>query len=309
VFVLHNADMSPSSLRLRTPIAALLVIGALLAAGCGGSGLADDPQAVLDAAKLPPSGPNAADLTVEFSPSAGGDGGLLGGPLTIEATSQGDQEQGVVADARVVIGPASLTVEAIANADNTWVLVGDTWYELGQSLPFDVGGIGTALGSLRESVVDPRAVAVEDIEGVECDRISGGLDSSALDADVLGGLLGGLPIDPSALLSGDAQIDLWVSRDDDVVRRIRIDASGEAGAGEASAGGDLVIDLTVVPSEVPEITPPADAEPITALLAELLGDQLGDLGDQLGDLGGLLGGLGGLGGLGVSSTMNAFPES
>jgi hypothetical protein len=289
-------------LLLSTVAAALLIV-----AGCGGNKLAEDPAAVLASATLPPAGPNASTLALEFSPTTGGEesgalGGLLGGPIAIEASSEGDQASGVVADARVLVGPATLNVNAMANADGSWIQVGDTWYELGGPLPLDFGSVGGAIGSVSESIADPRAIAVEDIGGIECDRISGTLDPAGLGADQLGALLGGLPINPSALLSGDAAIDVWVARDDDIIRRIRIDAGGEAGAGPATAGGRLLLDLTVLPGEVQEVTPPADAQPIRRLLLDLLGDQLGGLGglgDRLGDLGSLLGG----------ASLNAFPES
>jgi hypothetical protein len=295
---------------LRVLLLSALAVVMVALAGCGGSKLADDPAAVLRSATLPPAGPNSSTLTLEVTPTAGGSdgglGGLLGGPITIEASSEGDQREGVVADAKVTIGPAALNVNVLADGERSWVQVGDTWYDLGGPLPIDFGTVGGVVGSVSESIADPRAVALEDIGGVECDRISGTVDPAGLGADALGSLLNTLPLDISALLSGEATIDVWVSREDDVIRRIRIDADGEAGVGPATAGGGLLLDLTVLPGEVQTVVPPAETQPISRLLIDLFGDQSGCLGYQLGGQGDRLGDLGGLLG---RTTLNGFPES
>jgi len=294
----------------RLPVLALLalVLGAsgLLVACGGGSSLAEDPAAVLAEATLPPAGPNASTLKVEFSPGNGepeqsepdgsaddGFGALLGGPITIEATSEGDAAAGVTGDAKIAVGPANLSVAFRANADNTWLQVGEEWYQLGQPLGLDFAGITGAIGPLDEVVVDPKATAVEDIGGVDCDRITGRFNPAPGLTESLDGLAQALPfaIDTQGLAEGQAEISLWVSRDDGIVRRIQVQTDGAA-----DAAGNLTIDLTVVPAEAQPVTAPEGAKPITDLLISLLGDQLGGLGG-LGDLGGLLDGLGG-GGLG-----------
>ncbi|MFM8612278.1 MAG: hypothetical protein ACKOD0_06220 [Actinomycetota bacterium] len=288
---------------------ALLLLAAPLVAACGGSKLADDPQAILTEATLPPPGPNASKLSVEFTPgdatpadgaTTEGDplGGLLGGPIQIEATTEGDAEAGVTGDAKITAGPANIALAFRANQDNTWLQVGDAWYELGQPLGIDFAGLGGAIGPLSEVVTDPKATAVEEIEGVECDRIDGRFNPApGLTEQLQGAGDGlGLPLDLQGLAEAQAEISVWVSREDGVVRRIMVSTDGAA---DQAAGGDVKIDLTVVPAQAVEVTPPADAQPITDLLITLLGDQLGDLGDlggqlgDLGDLGGLLDGLGG----------------
>ncbi|MGA0123040.1 MAG: hypothetical protein ACO3KD_08585, partial [Gaiellales bacterium] len=163
---------------------ALLVLAVPVLAACGGSSLADDPQAVLAEATLPPPGPHAAKLSIRFTPGAAAPdqqegaqddplGGLLGGPIQIEATTEGDAEAGVIGDAKITAGPANIAVAFRANGDNAWLQVGDQWYELGQPLGIDFAGLGGAIGPLSDVVVDPKATAVEDIEGVDCDRIDG----------------------------------------------------------------------------------------------------------------------------------------
>ena len=289
---------------------ALLLLAAPLLAACGGSKLADDPSAVLAEATLPPPGPNASKLSVEFVPGDAAPpqdgaateedplGGLLGGPIQLEATTEGDAEAGVTGDAKITAGPANIALAFRADKDNTWLQVGDEWYELGQPLGIDFAGLGGAIGPLSEVVVDPKATAVEEIEGVECDRIDGRFNPAPGLTEQLQGTGDGLglPLDLQGLAEAQAEISVWVSRDDGVVRRIMVSTDGAA---DQAAGGNVTIDLTVVPAQAVEVTAPQGAKPITDLLVTLLGDQLGDLGDlggqlgDLGDLGGLLDGLGG----------------
>ena len=298
----------PSRIPALVLIALAILVAPVLAA-CGGSKLADDPQAVLSEATLPPPGPNASKLVVEFTPgdaapqdgaTAQDDplGGLLGGPIQIEATTEGDAEAGVTGDAKITAGPANIALAFRANKDNTWLQVGDQWYELGQPLGIDFAGLGGAIGPLSEVVVDPKATAVEEIEGVECDRIDGRFNPApGLTEQLQGAGDGlGLPLDLQGLAEAQAEVSVWISREDGVVRRIMVSSDGAA---DQAAGGDVKIDLTVVPAQAVEVTAPQGAKPITDLLVTLLGDQLGDLGDlggqlgDLGDLGGLLDGLGG----------------
>lgn len=286
------------------PFLALIGIATALAA-CGGSSLASDPGKVLQEAKLPPAGPNASTLTATFTPTADaadgggttttqGDGplgqlgGLLGGPITIESTTQGDAATGVTADAKITAGPIELPLTARANKDNAWVQLNGQWYELGSPLGIDFGSVGGLLGELPALIKDPKATAVEDIDGVMCDRISGTIDPEASATDALGTQLENLPLDLSALAAGKAEVSVWVGQDDRVIRRIQINT---AGSGDTAAAGGLLVDLTVVPAEAVEVTAPADAKPIS----DLLGALLGGAGGGLGGLGDLLGG--GLGGL------------
>ena len=293
---------------------ALIAIATALAA-CGGSSLASDPGKVLQEAKLPPAGPNASTLTATFTPMAeaadGGGatttqddgplgqlGGLLGGPITIESTTQGDAATGVTVDAKITAGPIELPLTARANKDNAWVQLNGQWYELGSPLGIDFGSVGGLLGELPALIRDPKATAVEDVDGVACDRISGTIDPEASATDALGTLLENLPLDLSALAAGKAEVSVWVGQEDRVIRRIQINT---AGSGDTAAAGGLLVDLTVVPAEAVEVTAPADAKPISDLLGSLLGGGVGGLGD-LGDL--LGGGLGGfdLGELGGALT-------
>ena len=308
----HNEDMQ--RLPRIVSFLALIAIATALAA-CGGSSLASDPGKVLQEAKLPPAGPNASTLTATFTPMAeavdGGGatttqddgplgqlGGLLGGPITIESTTQGDAATGVTVDAKITAGPIELPLTARANKDNAWVQINGQWYELGSPLGIDFGSVGGLLGELPALIRDPKATAVEDVDGVACDRISGTIDPEASATDALGTHLENLPLDLSALAAGKAEVSVWVGQEDRVIRRIQINT---AGSGDTAAAGGLLVDLTVVPAEAVEVTAPADAKPISDLLGSLLGGGVGGLGD-LGDL--LGGGLGGfdLGELGGALT-------
>jgi hypothetical protein len=181
------------------------------------------------------------------------------------------------------------------NADDTWVLVGGQWYALGQPLGIDCGGIGGQIGEIAQLSRDPKAVAVEKVGDIECDRISGKLEPGADLTDQLGELAENLPVDLGALAKGDADVSVWVGRSDGLIHRVQLST---AGSGDVQQTGGLTIDLSVLPADPVTIEAPANAKPITDLLTGLLGDAsgLGDLGGLLEglDLGQLLGGAGGL---------------
>ena len=292
----HTADMQ----RLFRVIPFLALIALTLAlAACGGSSLASDPGKVLKDAQLPPAGPNASTLKATFTPKAGAAdggatttqdgsplgqlGGLLGGPITIDSTTQGDAATGVTADAKITAGPIDLPITARANKDNAWLQLNGQWYELGSPLGIDFGSFGGLLGSLPSVIKDPKATAVEDVNGVACDRISGTIDPKVVGTSGLADQLKSLPIDLTALTAGKAEISVWVAQDTHVIRRIQVNTSG---SGDAAAGG-LMVDLTVVPADAVVVQVPTGVKPISDLLTTLLGGA-GGLGDLLG------GGLGGL---------------
>ncbi len=271
----------------------LIVFGALLAA-CGGSQLAADPGQVLKNATLPPPGPNASTLKVLFTPKQGaadsggvlgGLSGLLSGPITIAASTQGDPEADVSGDAQITAGPLDVPFTFRANGQDTWVQVGDQWYAIGAPLRIDFAGLVASAGALSELITEPKAVAVEEIDGVKCDRISGTINPQAALTDQLGSLAENLPLDLTVLEQGRAEVSVWVTQDGGVVRRVQVTIGG---ADEAATMGSLMIDLTVVPAEAVMVEAPKDPKPITDLLISLLGDQLGGLGDLDGLLGGAL---------------------
>ena len=287
----------------RIAIIPVLLLAGLLAA-CGGANLASDAGQVLADAKLPPAGPNKSTIKAEFIPqggaapeggatTTGGDGlgallgGALSGPITIEASSEGDVQDGYSADGKISISLAEIAVSARGDAKNTWVQLGDQWYTLDGPLPIDFAGLGANLGSVAKLIRDPKATAVEDVDGISCDRISGKLDPGADLTDQLGNLAENLPIDLGALAKGDADVSVWVGRDDHVIHRVQIDT---AGSGDKAQTGGLSIDFSVVPGEAVAVKAPADAKPITDLLTQGLGDALGGLGGGL-DLGQILGGI------------------
>lgn len=285
--------------RLLIPLV-LLVAGVL--AACGGASLASDPGQVLADAKLPPAGPNRSSLKAEFIPQGGaapqdgaatGDGlgallgGALTGPVTFEATSEGDVEAGYSADGKISLSLAEIAVSARGDKTNTWVQLGEQWYALDQPLPVDFSALGSGLGSVASLVRDPKATAVEDVDGISCDRISGTLDPGADLTDQVKGLAGNLPLDLGALEAGSAEVSIWVGRDDHVIHRVKIDT---AGSGDAQETGRLSIDFSVVPGEAVPVEAPAGAKPITDLLGEVASGAAGDLLGGL-DLSQLLGGM------------------
>ena len=290
------------------PVIALIVLGAFLAA-CGGSDLASDPGQVLADAKQQPAGPAKSSLQIQFTPqaaavsgadSSGADGlmsALTGGPISITATTQGDVATALTADAKLTIGPIDVPVSIRTTEDNAYLQAGGAWYETGSPLGIDVGSLTGAVGDVSKLVRDPKAVAVEDVDGIQCDRITGTIDPGAALTEQLSGLASNLPIDLSALAKGDAEVSIWVGRSDHVIHRVQINT---AGSGDAAATSGLLLDVTTVPSDAVVVQAPADAKPISDLLSGVLGQGGGDgLGGLLGnlDLGQLLGGAGGAGGL------------
>jgi hypothetical protein len=293
-------DLVQNALMHRLALLPVILLVGLLAA-CGGASLASDPAQVLADAKAPPAGPNRSSLKIEFIPQggaapAGGDttgadgigallGGALSGPITIEASSEGDVEAGFSSDGRITLSLAEIAVSARGDGSSTWVQIGDQWYALDGALPIDVAGLGANLGSVAPLVRDPKATAVEDVDGISCDRISGTLAPGADLTDQLGSLAENLPLDLAALRDGKAEVSIWVGRDDKTIHRVQVDT---AGSGDADQTGALSIDFTVVPGEVVPVEAPAGAKPIADLLTQGLGDALG-LGDL--DLSQLLGGM------------------
>lgn len=296
--------------RWLAPVVLVVALAAALAA-CGGANLASDPGKVLAGATLPPAGPNKSTLKVEFTPQggaggasteqggastdggAGGLGALLGAalstPVTFEAQSEGDIQQGYTADGKITLSLAEIAVSARGNAKDTWVQIGGQWYAIGQALPVDVGALGTNLGSVAKLVRDPKATAVEDVYGISCDRISGTLNPGADLVDQLGNLAENLPIDLTALSKGQADVSVWVGRDDHVIHRVLIDTSG----GDTATAGGLSVDFSVGPGQAQQVTAPAGAKPITDLLKQAAGNAAGNALGGL-DLSKLLGGAQGL---------------
>ena len=307
----HNRATGLPNLGQNAPMRRIAIVPVLLLAGllaaCGGANLASDPGKVLASAKLPPPGPNSSTLKVDYTPqgggaaqggadtSGGGAGALLATalttPVTFEATSQGDVKDGYSADGKITLSLADIAVSARGDKTNTWVQIGGQWYAIGQPLPVDLSGIGSSLGSVATLIRDPKATAVEDVDGISCDRISGTLDPGASLVDQLGNLADNLPIDLTALKKGTANVSVWVGRDDHVIHRVQIDT---AGSGDKNQTGGLSVDFSVGPGKAVTVTPPAGAKPITDLIGSAAkgaaGQALGGL-----DLSKLLGGAGGKG--------------
>ena len=279
------------------PLLVLLAIGALLAA-CGGSDLSSDPAKVLADAKLPAAGPAKSTLQLQFTPSSSGGGSsdsgvlgaLAGAGIALDATAQGDAATGMTADGKLTLGPVDTPISVRTTKDNAYLQLGGQWYEMGSPLGLDIGSLTGIVGDVSKLVRDPKATAVEDVDGIQCDRITGTINPSASLADTLGNVIENLPIDLSAMANGKATVSIWVGRDDHTIHRVQVDTA----AGDTSNGG-LLLDISTVPSDPVTVQAPADAKPLSDLLSGTAGKGLGSLLGGL-DLGKLLGG-GGSGGL------------
>ena len=278
------------------PVLALLVIGGFLAA-CGGSDLSSDPGKVLASAKLPAAGPAKSNLELQVTPSSSGGssssgalGALAGSGVTITATAQGDAASGLTADGKLTLGPVDAPISIRTTQDNAYLQLGGQWYATGSPLGLDIGSLTGMVGDASKLIKNPKATAVEDVDGIQCDRISGTIDPGANLAKQLGGLAGTLPIDLSSLTKGTAAVSVWVGRSDHIIHRVQIDTTG----GNAANSG-LLLDISTVPSDAVTVQAPTGAKPLSDLLSGAGGKGLSGLLGGL-NLGKLLGG-GGSGGL------------
>jgi hypothetical protein len=273
-------------------LAIFLALGTgLVAAGCGG----EDPEEVLEDAAAASTDVNSGtvSVTVDLATDQGDANLNLTGPF--EAVEGGfpkfDLDATVAGD---VLGQSIEGVEGgiISTGEAGYVTYGGVNYELD---PQTFQQFATAFEAARASqptttedgfstdgLTDLENEGDEDVEGVETTHVSASLDTSTLE-------------EPAASVVQDATFDIYVGKDDDLVRRadisVQLDTAGILGvlAPSAPEAGVVTLGVSFTLGEVNEpqtIEAPADAEPFDQLL-----DELGASGLPLGlGLGGVPGG-------------------
>lgn len=241
---------------LATLLTVLLVLGAALAAGCGGdsdrASEGEDVTGLLERALRQQI--ESADVTLDAQLAIDGDAGF-DAPVTIEARGPYvSRERGLPAfdiDLAVSMRGAGQTVRAglLSTGRRVFVKFGGVRYELsreqveraGRLLDVRAGGRGF---SLRGLGLDPRAWIAEgrsegetEVAGVQTRHLSARLDARALLADlselaerwsradggVPPGKLGGLTSEQVGLaerLVGNPRLDFYVGVGDEIVRRV-----------------------------------------------------------------------------------------
>lgn len=189
--------------------------------------------------------------------------------------------------------------------DKAFLKLKDKWYALpADALTGTTSGaenidptkILAALGDPSELIDNVVVVGTEDIEGIATDHITGDLDVAALVkaiarvAQSLGpGATG--PIDAKEIAKATAQIEksvtnaqvaLWIGRDDKQVHRFKIDLSAALDAKTKESSGldglDVTATLTSTPADSPDVEAPAGAGTVEELQTDILPILLGGLG-------------------------------
>jgi hypothetical protein len=308
---------------LRSLRAALLIslafAAALLWAGCGG----EDPKETLDKAFSKPI--QSAKVTLNAEAKVNGSG-QLSQPVKFTLTgpyqSNGDNKiPSFKWDLSLGGGGQTLQVGLTSTGDNAFVTFQGSDYEVGEQEIARVnqqiaqqGGQKPGGRSLKDFGVDPRnwVTSEEDkgdekVAGVETTHISAGLDVKALFNDLnktidkAGAAAGNATgtsapqkltdqqIDQIAQIVKDPKFDVYVGKDDDIVRRIAVALNFQVPQGaQQQAGGASTGNLTfsIEFADVGKkqtITAPTNPKPITQLQKDVQA------------LRGALGGLGGSG--------------
>jgi hypothetical protein len=303
-------------------------LGACLLASCGGAGDKEDVQDLLDRAFRQQI--RSADLKIDAQVKVKGEGRSR--PVHIRASGpfRGNEGKLPAVDLELEIGSDSgQTVQTgfLSTGDRAFVKFQDVYYEqpaaevrkANESLR---GGEGrrSSLGSLglepRSWLADAKEEGDEEVAGVQVKHVSGTLDVGAVMRDLndfvkrSGSAIGGATGQraPQPLSEADIakitrvvrnpSFDVYVGKDDDIVRRVsgRLEltvAKRDRAATGGVEGGSLEfsVELRKVNGRQ-RIEAPAKARPLSALTRSLGA-----------------GGLGGLGGSGAGSDQQPAPST
>jgi hypothetical protein len=251
----------------RPPLGIVLAfLCAGLGIGCGGG--ADeprrvDPEALLDSALSRPVTSAVASIDL----AAGGEATpSLPGPVSVSldgpyVSGGGTRPPSVDWELEAEVAGFGVDGELVSTGDDVYLsLFGDN-YRVGRA------AVVSRREALADPGLDPRSwfgpasyQGDEEVDGTETARVDAPLRGARLAADLesLGGRLG-LPALPAPVAAGTIQA--WIGIEDDVIRRLRIDA-----------GEDLTADLILSEvGEPQEITIPAGGgfKPIGDLLSSL----------------------------------------
>jgi hypothetical protein len=189
----------------------LLLIPALLLA-CGDDPTSDPRSAgdILTASRTAVQGVTSFHFRLTH------ENGTTPMPLNLRLVSaEGDVQvpDRLQADVRASASSISVNVEVIGIADRAWVTNPFTrrWQTLPGATIQDVADPAALVTSILGSIQDPKTEGQSEVDGVQAVKITGTLDSSAIEA-ALSSVQPGLPV----------TVDLWIGVEDGLPRRARI---------------------------------------------------------------------------------------
>ena len=307
---------APTILRRVRRLVASVVFAALILGGCGGGEDKESVEDILDQAFRQEI--KSADLRIEAGLELEG-GASAGTPVRIEAGGPFRTNEGKLpsADIELRLGAegAGQTIQTgfLSTGDRAFVKFQDVFYE---QPPSEVRRANRALarnerrrGSLGALGIDPRSWLAratdegeEEIGGVQTRHVAGTLDVEAVmrnlnefvrrSGSAIGGATGQSVPDPLSEddiqrigeVVRDPSFDIYVSKDDDIIRRVsgRLEfevpqASRPSFNGLQSGMLTFSVELSDVNGDQ-EIEAPANARPLSALTRNLGGGALDGLG-------------------------------
>ncbi|MGZ5356330.1 MAG: hypothetical protein ACXWE8_08200 [Solirubrobacterales bacterium] len=307
-------------IRIRALIVlAVAATAALALAACGGDdGGDEDPKAVLEATFDNEQSLDSGVIDLSFDLSAEGEQAgemsvTLGGPfqdeegsfstfdIEAEASFEGDGQSFSGSGGLVSIGERAFVNFQGTDYDvpqDAFRRFSQTFARLQEQNQQDQGAQAEGTQQFVDSFKDLSIEGYEDVDGTETIHVSGELDISKFTDSVRTQIeeQAGTAALPQAQLSQvnavldqldsivkSASMDVYSGTDDDILRKLEVNLDLETPQGDAVTM-DLSLSLSSV-NEPQEITGPADAQPLSALLKQFNIDP-----SQLGQLGAVLGG-------------------
>jgi hypothetical protein len=302
---------APTILRRVRRLASLLLLALVALASCGGGDSEESVEDILNQAFRQEI--KSADLQVEAELDL--QGGSSGGPLRIEASGPFRTNEGklpsVDVDLRVGTDGGGQTIQTgfLSTGERAFVKFEDVFYE---QPPAQVRRANRAIaknqdrrGSLRSLGLDPRSwlgeatdEGEEEIGGVETRHVAGTLEVAAVmrnlnafvrrSGSAIGGATGQRVPEPLSAkdisqveqVVKDPSFDVYVGKDDDIIRRVsgrvEFQLPEEARAAGGLEGGTLTfsVELRDVNGDQ-EIEAPANARPLSKLTESLGAGALG----------------------------------
>jgi hypothetical protein len=255
----------PTALRRRRPavlLATVLAALPLALAACGGSGGEQDAEALLDRAFSEPV--PSADVEIDAQLEVDGLRGF-GDPLRIRASGpyvrEKDKLPQLDMDLEIGTPGAGQAIQAgiLSTGDRVFLKFGGAYFEQSQAQIATAnrrlaknGSGGGSLSDLgldaRGWIVDASVAGEEEIGGVTVEHVEGTLDVEALLTDLNGlvkrsaGALGASGDTPQALGKDDIErlsrsvddpsFDVYVGKDDDIVRRVSLNVHVDVPEGD-----------------------------------------------------------------------------